>query len=255
MIASTDTALYVFGVVPSPAPAGFEREGIAFVESGPFAAVTADVSLNEYGAEPLARNLNDRDWLETKARAHEDVLQAVAAVVDVLPFRFGTICHTEDDVRALLDARRDSLEAALDRVKGRLELGVKVWVDRARLDAMLSGRPTVGSQSGRAYLEARQSAQRRKDEAQVLCLQTARNTFERLLVLAVDGVSNRPQPRELTGRTDEMLLNAAFLVEVGDTALVEEVARVDAELREQGFSVEVTGPWPPHNFADAGETA
>lgn len=253
MIASTDTALYVFGVVRSPAPFDAQLDGIAFIESGPLSAITNRVSLHEFGEEPLAQNLNDRDWLETKARAHEDVLQAIAAVTDVLPFRFGTIYRSEDDVRALLDTQRAALTEALERVQGRLELGVKLWVDRGRVDASLSGSSAEGPQTGRAYLEARRSAQQSKDEADALCLETAQTTFERLAVHAVEGVVNRPQPRELTGRDSDMLLNAAFLVEAGDAALVDEVARIDAELRDRGFSIEVTGPWPPHNFAAAAE--
>jgi hypothetical protein len=173
----------------------------------------------------------------------------VAASTDVLPFRFGTICRSEDDVRALLDARRDALTAALARIRGRLEIGAKLWVDRARLVDASESEP----QSGRAYLEARRTAQQRKDEAAALCLETARSTFERLLAHAVDGVANRPQPRELTGRTEDMVLNAAFLVEAGDTALLDEIARLDTELRDRGFALEATGPWPPHNFADVDE--
>jgi hypothetical protein len=187
--------------------------------------------------------------VEAKARAHEGVLQAVAAETDVLPFRFGTICRTEEDVRALLEGRRDALLSALARVTGRLEIGAKLWVDRARLTNTAGAEP----QSGRAYLEARRSAQRREDEADALCLETARATYERLLAHAIEGVANRPQPRELTGRTEDMLLNAAFLVDAGDTALLDEIARLDDELRDQGFSLEATGPWPPHNFADVPE--
>lgn len=243
---STESALYVYGVVASPPPAELQ---IAFVESGPLAAITSGVSLDEYGEEPLAQNLNDPAWLEANARAHEDVLQTVAASTDVLPFRFGTICRSEDDVRALLDSRRQALTSALARIKGRLEIGAKLWVDRARLVEASASEP----QTGRAYLEARRTAQQRKDEADALCLDTARSTFERLLAHAVDGVANRPQPRELTGRTDDMILNAAFLVEAGDTALLDEIARLDIELGERGFHLEATGPWPAHNFADVPE--
>jgi Gas vesicle synthesis protein GvpL/GvpF len=243
---STESALYVYGVVASPPPAELQ---IAFVESGPLAAITSGVSLDEYGEEPLAQNLNDPAWLEANARAHEDVLQTVAASTDVLPFRFGTICRSEDDVRALLDSRREALTSALARIKGRLEIGAKLWVDRARLVEASASEP----QTGRAYLEARRTAQQRKDEADALCLDTARSTFERLLAHAVDGVANRPQPRELTGRTDDMILNAAFLVEAGDTALLDEIARLDIELRQRGFHLEATGPWPAHNFADVPE--
>lgn len=244
----TGTAVYVYGVVESPPPADAR---ISFVESGPLAAITSDVPLDEYGEDALAQNLNDATWVETKARAHEDVLQAVAASTDVLPFRFGTICRSEDDVRALLDARRDALRSALARVKGRLEIGAKLWVDRDRLDRTLT-ETSSEPQSGRAYLEARRTAQQRKDGADALCLDTARSTFESLLGCAVEGVVNRPQPRELTGRADDMLLNAAFLVEAGDPALLDEIARLDSELPDF-FSLEATGPWPPHNFADVPE--
>lgn len=242
----TGSVLYVYGVVESPPPADGR---FVFVESGSLAAISSGVSLDEYGEERLMQNLNDPAWVEAKARAHEDVLQALAELTDVLPFRFGTICRTEDDVRALLDARRDALTSALVRVKGRVELGAKLWVDRARLTQASGSRP----QSGRAYLEARRTAQQRKADADALCLETARATFERLLVHAVEGVANRPQPRELTGRTDDMLLNAAFLIEAGDGALLDEIARLDRELRERGFSLEATGPWPPHNFAEVAE--
>ena len=245
---ATRTALYVYGVVATPPPAD---ASIAFVESGALAAITREVSLDEYGEEALTQNLNDRDWLEAKAREHEQTLQQVAAMVDVLPFRFGTICHTEDDVRALLDARRDALTSALARVRGRVEIGAKLWADRTRLAETSGSEP----QSGRAYLEARRTAQLRKDEAEALCVEIAQATFERLLAHAVEGVANRPQPRELTGRSDDMLLNAAFLVEAGDTALLDEIARADGELQERGFSLEATGPWPPHNFADVSEDA
>lgn len=243
---STGTALYIYGVVTSPPPAGVP---VTFIESGPLAAITSDVSLDEYGEEALAQNLNDRRWVEATARAHEDVLQGVAATTDVLPFRFGTICRTDEDVRALLDRRRDALMAALARIEGRLEIGAKLWVDRARLIGGGDGEP----QTGRAYLEARRTAQQRRDDADALCLETARSTFERLLAYAVDGVANRPQPRELTGRTEDMVLNAAFLVDADDTVLLGEIVKLDAQLREFGFSLEATGPWPPHNFADVAE--
>lgn len=242
---TTGTALYVYGVVASPPPSSVP---FAFVESGPLAAITGEVSLDEYGEQPLVENLNDRTWVEAKARAHEDVLLNVAAATDVLPFRFGTICNSRGDVRSLLDGRRDELLAALERVKGTVEIGAKLWVDRARLTETEGSAP----QSGRAYLEARRSAQQHKDEADAICLETAQATFERLLRHAVDGVANRPQPRELTGRNEDMLLNAAFLIRVDDTALLDEIARLDEELRARGFSLEATGPWPPHNFADVG---
>lgn len=246
---STATGLYVYGVVRAGAPRPLEREDVALVVSGPLAAITTTVSLDEFGESALKEHLNDRAWLEEKARSHEDILWAASATTAVVPFRFGTICHSPDDVRALLDEHRDEFAAGLDRVDGRVELGVKLWVDVERLEAALEPSPSAPSgTSGRSYLEARRAEQRRSTAMKGTCLEVSRRSYERLADRSLESVSNRPQPRELTGRNEEMLFNAAFLVDAGDRTLADEVARLNVEHEELGFTFELTGPWPAHNF-------
>jgi hypothetical protein len=46
-----------------------------------------------------------------------------------------------------------------------------------------------------------------------------------------------------------MLLNGAYLVRSGDEELRREVERLAAEHSSDGVEYELTGPWPPHNFA------
>jgi hypothetical protein len=50
-----------------------------------------------------------------------------------------------------------------------------------------------------------------------------------------------------------MLLNGAYLVRDGDDGLRREVERLAAEHAELGLEYELTGPWPPHNFAGEAE--
>jgi gas vesicle protein GvpL/GvpF len=247
------TAWYVYGVVAADdddarRALAHTGRGVVLVESDSVAALVSAVPLDEFDETALAENLNDRAWLERNARAHEDVLQAVAATTDVVPLRFGTICRGRDDVRALLEARRSALEADLARIRGSIELGVKVWVDRERAVA-----PSISAATGRGYLEQRRDAQTRARDFDARCREVVRSLYERLLEHAVEGVANRPQPRELTGRREEMLLNAAFLVRAGDGAIPAVAARANDELAELGIGVELTGPWPPHNFVGAPE--
>ena len=53
----------------------------------------------------------------------------------------------------------------------------------------------------------------------------------------------------MSGHEGEMLLNGVYLVEDEDA---EEFRRVveelDADFRQRGATVELTGPWPPYNF-------
>ena len=120
------TGWYVFGIVDADTAV----DGVELVRNGSLAAVVAEVDLAEFGEEALRERLNDRAWLEETALRHADVLQRVAADHAVVPLRFGTIYDARDDVAGLLEARGDEFRAALARVRGRVELGVKVWIDR-----------------------------------------------------------------------------------------------------------------------------
>jgi hypothetical protein len=244
----TPSGWYVYGVAE-------QRSGLEtiarVVPHGRLAAVVTEVPLAEYGETALRERLNDRAWLEEKARAHEDVLQAVFAVAPVVPLRFGTIYDELADVERLLDARAASFEEALDRVRDRVELGVKAWADPSQVAAAIGGEAVrADDDSGRAYLRRRQREQRLASEVAARCAELGESAHRRLLAVSVDGVANRPQSRELTGRDETMILNGAYLVPSGDDALRGEVERLAAEHEPLGIAYELTGPWPPHNFVE-----
>lgn len=149
----------------------------------------------------------------------------------------------------MLDERGEELAATLDRVRGHVELGVKAWLDPAKLEESLppdSSPPAVGS--GAAYLQRRSRERERSHELAARCLALSEEAHGRLSAVSVAAVTNRPQPRELTGRSETMLLNGAYLVR-DDEALRREVERLAAEHSSLGVEYELTGPWPPHNFA------
>jgi len=245
------TAWYVYGVVD--AFASLPPGRLRLVEEGVLAAVVGAVPLSEFGEEALAERLNDRRWLEAHVREHEDVLQRLAAGSTVVPFRFGAIFRELDDVVAMLHDRCAELTAALARVRGRVEMGVKGWADREQVAASL-GDAQPEAAGGRAYLERRLSEQQRAQQVIALLGDIAGDAHARLLRHADEGVANRPQPHELTGRDETMVLNGAYLV--GDGAeLAAEVAALQADYGSRGVSFETTGPWPPHNFVEPREGA
>src|SRR5690606_23236538 len=61
-----------------------------------------------------------------------------------------------------------------------------------------------------------------------------------LEAVAVAGRRHRPQDPRLSGRTDWMVLNGAYLV---DKSREEEFAAALAPFRQEGIEVELTGPW------------
>ena len=173
----------------------------------------------------------------------------------MLPFRFLTLYRDEDELRAFLRGRAAELRTALERIRGRVELGVKAYVDPARttpgrdsvvlreLDEEIASAP-----AGKAYLLRRRRDQIAAEEATRFRFESARAIHERLAAFAEAAVSNPPQPRELSGRDEQMLLNGAYLVPSGDDRLPGDLVALEEEYGPLGVSFELTGPWPAYNF-------
>ena len=244
----TRTGLYVYGVVPDDGdPLVFAgAEGVApgavrLVQGSGLAAVVGRVPLDEFGDEPLRRNLEDRDWLESKAAAHDRVLAAGLGTTPLVPLRFGTVYLDPDHVREMLDHRGAELRASLDRLGRRVELGVKAFF----LEDEVA--PPVPPASGRDYLVRKQRALEEMAHAEAAAVVALRRLHDRLSSLADESRINPPQRSELSGRRERMLLNGAYLVSAEretDFATLVDGVRVDR------LDVTLTGPWPPYNFAE-----
>jgi len=242
----SEAGWYVYGVVDADSADG---DPVRLIRSGSLAAIVAPVDLAEFG--DIDEKLNDRAWIEQKALEHEAVLQRFAVGGAVVPLRFGAVYRRLDDVERLLAERRDEFAADLDRVRGCVELGVKAFVDRPELEERLSRERARAEDAtpGRAYLERRRVERAVVSEAAGLLIEAARNAHARLLERSVAGVVSRPHSRELTGRRDDMVFNAAYLVPAADgSALRAEVEAIGRAYATLAVSFEVTGPWPPYSF-------
>ena len=255
--AESGTGWYVYGVVPAAEAGAAIFEGIeavaggsvGLVDSGRLAAIASEVPLSDFGEESIVENLRNPDWLEGRVRAHEAVLDAALNAAPVVPFRFGTIYRGEDHVREMLSAH-ERLTEALERVRGRVELGVKGFLEPPAADDEPSA-AEEGASAGRQYLEQKQRARRLAEEQDALKAQLAEDSHRRLADAADAATANPIQPREVSGRDAEMFLNGAYLVakdrrrEFGDA-----LAKLEAELGPSGARYELTGPWPPYNFVE-----
>ena len=253
----TGELLWAYGVVragegPSCADPVFR------IEAAGLAAIVRRVPRAEFDAGPLRENLNDLDWLERVARAHEAVLDEAVAAGTVVPLRLCTIFESEERVRAMLAGDAASLSEALDLLTGREELGVKMVLDPEQLaeavraasaEAGEAEERLAGRSAGAAYLERRRLERHVREQADALSEEVAERVHARLCDCAVAAVTRPAQNRELSGHEGHMVLNGAYLV---DRARADELRALALELEWEhagvGARVEVTGPWPPYNF-------
>jgi hypothetical protein len=231
----------------------------AVISAGGLAAVASRVPLAEFGEHALRENLNDLGWLERVARAHDGVLEELLPRGPVVPLRVCTIYTDEAQIAAMLEGRSADLDAALDRLDGKAEWGVKVIADHDRIAERARGASEAtqalaaqvdSGPEGGAYLARKKLAAAVRDEADRLIADALREAHAQLGEWACASVLLPAQNRELSGHAGEMVLNAAYLVDAERAepfvALVEEL-----DARSPGLAFQVTGPWPAYNFAGA----
>ncbi|MBM0276817.1 GvpL/GvpF family gas vesicle protein [Micromonospora tarensis] len=242
---------WLHGVVRDAGPATLARIGgmdggpVRAVSAAGLVAVVSTAPLDEYGEQPLRRNLEDLAWLERAARAHHAVLEALARRGPVVPARLATV-HTDDErVARSLTTRRAELVATLDRLTGRGEWGVKGYLVPGA--TAVGAEPVTAGGVGTAYLRRRRAQLNAREERQRLISAAADAVHGALCEAAVSGRRHPPQDRRLSGASAPMVLNGAYLV---DVAALPRFTELVGSLggRHPGLHLELTGPWPAYSF-------
>jgi Gas vesicle synthesis protein GvpL/GvpF len=247
---------YLYGFLrssaPLPALEGLERGAPVFaVGSDEVACAVSLVPAVEYQQHGLAR---DERWLAPRAMRHHEVLSALHRATAVLPLRFGTLCASGDDVRALLADRSAELMQALASVDGRDEWTLRMTADADAIANRCDRESPVlielrereaGLSEGRAYFA-------RKQRANTLAVLVS-HAMAAIEDAALERVA-RPCARVVRGRRASMpaCAEAALLVARDDLAAIKmTLADVEAEQAWCGLRFALTGPWPVYSFAPA----
>jgi len=233
--------------------------GLEVVTHGGVSAVVSDVRLEEFGAEALKRNLEDLEWLERTALAHNAVLARALACEAVVPLRLCTIFSDEAHVREMVERERDYFLESLERLRGHAEWSVKVLADPRKIEARERGPAlTAGAEGapGHEFFARKKNERLIRDEARAMVEAAAQTTHARLREEAAAAVLLRPQHPDVSRRSGEMVLNGAYLVERSRAAAFEAVTQELAERhRRISLDLEVSGPWAPYNFVAARQGA
>ncbi len=242
-----------------PRLTGVAGTGVRAAPAGELTALVSDVDLAEYGEAALRRNLEDLDWLAEVARAHHRVVDAAASAFPLLPTRLATVYRSDAAMSAALSARDRELRAALRRVGGRTELGVKAYAlpqpASPAGDDAASGHPDAQRPEGAglAYLQRRRAQMAAARDTRDVATASAQALHAGLSARAVLTRLHPPQAPQLSGVHEPMLLNAAYLVDTGRASEFAEAVAVTASAHPQ-LRVELTGPWPPYSFVTPDDT-
>lgn len=179
---------------------------------------------------------------EERLRMHERVVREALQTATPLPLRFGTVFDSEVSVDLALAERAESFENSLERVRGLVEMGIRV--ERADGPPPPAGVSAADvSSTGRAFLERR----RTEIEAGAVARADAARTLDEIendmRGLAVETTCTISVRNSLLGRV-------ACLVHRADVptfrAHITDVLR--ASRPDLRFAI--SGPWAPYSFAN-----
>jgi gas vesicle protein GvpL/GvpF len=253
----SDPLLWVYGVVPAGVEAptaanGVDSQPVRLHRRAGLAALVSDVPRHRFDEQALSTQLEDMERLEALARAHEAVLQTAMAAGAVVPFRLCTIYASPQRLDAMLEREALTLTAALDRLQGMQEWGVKAFL-RAPTAVSAADDPPAPA-TGTEYLSRKRERRDADDAGREASEGIVAGIHARLAERATAAALSRPQDRRLSGRDAEMVLNAAYLVPADEAEAFGRVVETLARRHEtDGVELELTGPWPPHHFVEPAE--
>jgi hypothetical protein len=185
------------------------------VEYGDVEAIVNEVPLAEFENAMKGDVSQNLLWLESKARAHDQVLKRLLSSGPVIPFRYCTVLRNEDDVRGMLSRHRLAIARTLDEFDGKREWGVKIFLDRSRY-ARVETRDADGEAGGKSYLLTKKRRRDEWGEAARAARADASDCHQQLAAVAADAVT-LPARWPKDSSDAELLVNGAYLI--ADNAL------------------------------------
>jgi len=242
-----DGGKYVYCIVRTDAPCEFgaigmggEGKRVYTVHHKDLAAVVSDTPIVIY--DPTRENV----------LAHEFVNETVMREHTVIPMSFGTVFRSEDDVTELLRSTYQAFSDVLDKMRDKIEFGLKVLWDREQVVATLE---RTNEEIGRLKEEIENNAQSSTYFARVQLGRLVESALEEAGNAFVADVHESLRPVAVASRSskpigDRMIMNAAFLVERSASERFDEKVRELSHRHEGLLTFKYTGPWPPYNFVN-----
>ena len=238
--------IYVYGIIPADVELAAETSGVGdppgqvrVVRSDGLAALVSEVDCSR----PLG---SPQDLV-----AHEQIVDATAAEVPVLPARFGAVMASEEEVAEdLLAANHDEFEDAIQELEGRAQFVVKGrYSEQAVLSEILSENRQAGHLAKKlrgADPDASRDARIKLGEIINGAVEVKRRKDTRALGDAMEGHCVASVVREPTHELDAV--HVAFLVETDAESEMEQAVEDLARDWEGRIDVRLLGPMAAYDF-------
>ena len=182
--------------------------------------------------------------------AHERVIGQVLAHTTPLPFRFGTVVSAAQ-LESYIDSQREFLLSQLARVRGCVEMSVKViWnVEAVKQEALTGDAKRDAPDDERGIIRGRGAEFLAKKRREILGDETLRARAQDVVAWLDGHLGDIVRERQLRVRPMEALVvAAAHMVERERIEEYQERLRLARHERDDLHFL-TSGPWPPYSFS------
>jgi hypothetical protein len=244
---TTEDGKYVYCITRQEKPRDFGTIGI-----GEGANRVYTVHYRDLAAVVSVTPIVIYDPTRENVLANEFVNETVMREWTVIPMSFGTVFRSEEDVCELLRSTYQAFSDVLDKMRDKIEFGLKVLWDRERVIASLE---RDNDEIRRLKDEIDRNAQSSTYFARMQLGRLIEGALEEMSSRYVGDIHDSLKPVAVASRSnkpigDLMILNAAFLVERSQEASFDEKVKEISRKYEDILRFKYSGPWPPYNFVN-----
>ena len=187
-----------------------------------------------------------------RVAAHHGVLKGLMTTQSVLPMAFGMIAESPDAVRRILKLNRAAFAAQLRRVRGKVEMGTRVFWDKPNIyEYFVTSNAELKTYRDRLYRGGREPSR----EEKIALGRLFDSVLSTIRAEATEKVTMQMQSRcaELAvdePRNEREAVNLACLVDRDRLKEFEQGVIETASLFDDDYAFDFNGPWPPYHFVD-----
>lgn len=242
---SDGTGKYLYAIVDGAESrdygnCGIEAATVYTICEGGVAAVVSDI--------PNKKIRPERRHLAT----HQGVLKQLMAEAVPLPVSFGVIIDDRRTIHKILNRNKKTLLEQLHRVSGKVEMGLRVaWNVPNIFEYFIHLHPELRMARDRFFSGRREPSQEDKIELGRMFDHQHTEDREAHTVKVEDVLSGYcSETRRGKCRDERQVMNLACLVEKHAQQEFEKGIFEAAQLFDDSFTFDFSGPWPPHNFVN-----
>jgi len=236
---------YLYAIVPGPGKSSYGKLGVNggtvyTITDGGVAAVVSDFA--DQKIRPERRHF----------AAHQAVLKTLMGECDVLPMSFGIISKGPNAVRRILARNREALLSQLERVAGKVEMGLRVAWDVPNIfEYMVNIHPELTRARDHLLSLQRPPTQDEKIEIGRMFEELLESDRDKHTKQVEKALSKRcSELKRNKCREEREVMNLACLVSRDSQAKFEAGVLEAAGHFDDNFAFDYNGPWAPHNFVE-----